>query len=379
MRVVQCHRVHGSPFLAGGALEALASTTKHARALVSTPEELARLSPSARRSFSRLLVLAEPASADPEGEDELENRLRGLHAKLYVATKRSTTNLWIGSANATNAGLLDGRNVEILVQLRTKGTARPIDDFLGDDGMGPLLEPFDPKTEPIIDSASRRRLEDAQQLLACAPLRLRAVRVEEDEQDASAPAKWRVVLESESAIAVAPQVSARAWPISTARTAAVDVTALFKGEGVPLAATELSLVTRLIAFELRDGDEALTFVRNLPLIDPPPGRDGELLHAVIGNRDRFLALMLALFGDSQRAFGSLLGNDRAYDRGAGISGTSADGAGLLEHLVRACVRDRDRLREALSLVDSLAKSERGAALIPDGFPELLALLNEVSQ
>lgn len=367
-----------SPFVSAAAIETLASTTKQARALVSRPEELARLSPSARRQFDQLLVLAECAAADPDGNDELESRLRGLHAKMYVATKRSTTNLWIGSANATTAGLLDGRNVEILVQLRTKGPVRPIDDFLGEGGMGPLLEAFDTKTEPIDETRARERLELARDGLANAPLRVRAVRVDDaDDGDASPGARWRAVLEADGPVPIPEDVRAIAWPVSTAHTTAVDIASLYEGRPTPLAATELSLLTGLIAFELREEDEVLTFVRNLPVLDAPSGREADLLHAVIGDRDRFLALMLALFGDGERAFGSLTGIGRGARR-AGNSGTGADGAGLLEHLVRACVRDRDRLHEALSLVESLRKSDRGSALVPDGFRELLALLHEVS-
>ena len=356
-----------SPFVSIKAIEALAATTKNARALVSRPEELAKLSPAARDRFKDLWVLSESAGADPDGEDELESRLRGLHAKVYVATTRSTTDLWVGSANATTPGLVDGRNVEILVQLRTKGKVRPIDDFLSEEGMGPLLEAFDPATEPTVETAAKERLDAAQEFLSTAALRLRAI----EEGDL-----WRVVLESETAVPLPGEVSATAWPVSMAQTLAVNIAPLREGVAVPLPAGDLAALTGLVAFELRDGDESCRFVRNLPVVDMPSARDAELLHAVIGDRDRFLALMLALFGDGGAA---LMGKgDGEHFRFGGSAGKGADGSGLLEHLVRACASDRARLREAVSLVASLRTSTRGSALVPEGFQELLALFEEVS-
>jgi len=357
-----------SPFVSIKAVEALAATTKNARALVSRPEELAKLSSAARDRFKDLWVLSENAGADPDGEAELESRLRGLHAKVYVATTRSTTDLWVGSANATTPGLVDGRNVEILVQLRTKGKQRPIEDFLGEEGMGPLLEAFDPATEPSFDSPEKVRLDAARESLSTAALRLRAL------QDGEL---WRVVLESEGAVPLPAEVSATAWPVSVAHTSAVDVTPLREGVAVALPASDLASLTGLVAFEIRDGSESCRFVRNLQVIDMPAARDAELLHAVIGDRDRFLSLMLALFGDGAAALLGDGGDGTGFRFGGGAGGV-ADGSGLLEHLVRACATDRARLREAVSLVASLRSSARGAALVPEGFPELLALFEEVS-
>jgi hypothetical protein len=358
-----------SPFVSAKALDALAGSTKNARALVTRPEELAKLPAGKREAFGSLLVLAENAGADPDGEDELESRLRGLHAKVYVATTRSTTDMWIGSANATSPGLVDGRNVEILVQLRTKGRGiRPIDDFLGDEGMGPLLEPFDPATEAPIESPSKEIIEAAQEALSTANLHLRAHHAEE---------LWHLALETDEPLALSHEVRATVWPISMAHTSAVDVAPLREGVAVALPAGDLASLTGLVAFEVRHGDLAVRFVRNLPVEDMPAARDAELLRSVIDSRDRFLALMLALFGDGGLV---LRGNGgTAGIQFGGASSSSADGAGLLEHLVRACASDGSRLREAVSLVESLRGSAKGAALVPEGLPELLALFEEVSR
>lgn len=356
-----------SPFVSVKALEALAATTKRARALVSRPEELAKMPANALALFESHLVLDENAGADPDGEGELENRLRGLHAKVYVATTRSTTDLWVGSANATTPGLVDRRNVEILVQLRTKGPrVRPIDDFLGDEGMGPLLDTFEPGAEPEPESDDELRVEAAREALSAALLHVRATRSAED-------GLWRGVLEMGGSIDFPDQVDACAWPVSMARTAAVNVRSLADGASVPLAPGDSASLTGLVAFEVRVSEASARFVRNLPVLDMPPEREGDLLRSIIGSRDRFLALMMALFGDAKSALARGTGADGSPSSGSNPFATS-DGSGLLEHLVRACATDRARLHEAVALVAALRKSTEGAVLVPEGFPELLALL-----
>lgn len=357
-----------SPFLSVDALKMLADSTKRPRALVSRPEELAKVGQNAFGRFDDVRVLGDTAAADPEGEVDLDSRLRGLHAKLYIATTRTTTDLWIGSANATYSGLSGARNVEILVQLRTKKRGQqPIDDFLGSEGMGLLLEPFDPATEiDEPDQETTKRLEQCQEALSAAPLVLRA------EGTANI---WVTVLAPPSPIALPPSVVIRVWPLTMAYPMAVDGAGLRSGERVRLAEGELSMLTGLVAFELTEGTETLRFVRNLPVHDMPAAREGELLRAVIANREGFLALMLALFGDRTTTF---VGETGATTGGVrwGHS-TGHDGSGLLEHLVRACATDKARLAEAVALVSSLRTSTDGADLVPKGFAELLGLLSEV--
>ena len=153
----------------------------------------------------------------------------------------------------------------------------------------------------------------------------------------------------------------------------MNVRALADGASVPLAAGDSASLTGLVAFEVRVGEASARFVRNLPVLDMPPEREGDLLRSIIGSRDRFLALMMALFGDAKSALARGTGADGSPSSGSNPFATS-DGSGLLEHLVRACATDRARLHEAVALVAALRKSTEGAVLVPEGFPELLALL-----
>src|SRR5690606_41102642 len=85
-------------------------------------------------------------SEDSE-EGTVENR--GLHAKAYVLENGWDTHVFVGSANATNAALLAGRNVELLAELIGKRSrVGGVDDLLGPDGLGPVLMDYTPPPEP---------------------------------------------------------------------------------------------------------------------------------------------------------------------------------------------------------------------------------------
>jgi hypothetical protein len=250
-----------SPFVVNEAIRGLLETTKKGRALIARPEELAKLQPDLRTRFEDCYVLADDASSDPDGE-ELDAKLRGLHAKLYFAQKGATTNLWIGSANATRAGLY-GHNLEILAQLSTR-KSKPIEELLSERGIADLLEPFDPKVAPEVETELAARLEVARQALVDAPLSLHA------RADGSA---WHLEVETASPIVLEPGVSLRAWPVTLDRSLAVDASELAPGRSVALARGDQADLTSLVGFELGSDGEYVRFVRNLPIDGVPETRE----------------------------------------------------------------------------------------------------------
>ena len=82
----------------------------------------------------------------------------------------------MGSANATKAAIVDGRNVELLVELTGKTSkVGGIDNIFSAEGFGKLLEPYQPGEPPAEDSAvqlAKMRLETAKAVLAAAELRI---------------------------------------------------------------------------------------------------------------------------------------------------------------------------------------------------------------
>ena len=102
-----------------------------------------------------------PQDEEASGELAAESEtLRGLHAKVYAADRGMRASIWVGSANATDAGLR--QNVELLIELHGTRWQCGVDAVLdgkgnGADSFGSLLTPYDVSVEPTpTDSRARK-------------------------------------------------------------------------------------------------------------------------------------------------------------------------------------------------------------------------------
>lgn len=122
-----------SPFLDGTIVKAIGSWggPKTRRTLLTTRTELAKLAGQASKPLAgfgdRIFVLesppreeVEPSSLEKDNadavEDESEQLVIGLHAKILAVHKGKALRLWVGSANATQRAWT-GANVEVIAQV----------------------------------------------------------------------------------------------------------------------------------------------------------------------------------------------------------------------------------------------------------------------
>lgn len=340
-----------SPFLRDAALEALCATTRTPLMLVSRPEALAALEPATLARFARRLVLDESAETE-DGEEAPKWDAVGLHAKAFVARTGWYVHLYVGSANATNAALVRGNNVEVLAELvGRRSRVGPVERLLDPaDFSGVLTEyvPDEARPSPSEEEVrAEAALELARRTLAAAPLRVRC--------DPGGPDAWALTLR---AIPALRDVEATAWPLSVKEAAAVAL----RGD-TPLGTFATADVTGLLAFRLTSAGRALAFALNVPVDGLPPDRDAAILRRVIRNRDgflRYLRLLLGHFaGDDGEASGAPGG-------GSWWVATGTGGDALLEDLVRAFARDRRRLDDVRRLVDRVRR-EDGDDIVPADF------------
>jgi len=121
-----------SPFLDGTIVKAIGSWggAKTKRTLLTTRTELAKLAGQAAKPLAgfgdRIFVLesppqeeVEPSSSEKDNadaaEDEAEQLVIGLHAKILAVRKAKALRLWVGSANATQRAWM-GVNVEVIAE-----------------------------------------------------------------------------------------------------------------------------------------------------------------------------------------------------------------------------------------------------------------------
>ena len=371
-----------SPFCTPVALERLARTSDSARALISRPEELVRMtqrSEDATEPFERHLVLRETAEADDDEDASLRRGTHmGLHAKLYLCDVAGGTRLFVGSANSTYPALIGATNVELMVELAgSEERLGSVEELLGNDGFGSLLEDFDPNDidppEPE-EVEARELLERACDAVAAANLRLCCNEVADDVTGSAGG--WKLALRADERIRLEPGLRMTAWPITLPRSRKLDCRPLLTGGEIAFGPVDLSSITRFIAFEIAlEGDRPnappQTFVLRLPADGLPiEPRNEAVVRQVVRNRDGFLRYLLFLLGDFD-AFEDGEGNG-AWSPGTG-TGRSFGTLPLLEQMTRAFCRDPSRLDSVRRLVEHLRKPDvtgEDGEVVPEDFLEL---------
>ena len=363
-----------SPFCNDRALSNLCEQTEAAEALISRQETLAELSTETKNRFRQCLTLQEAAETD-DGEDREGGTsldTLGLHAKAYIFQNGWNTHLVMGSANATDAALLQSSNVEILVELIGKRSkVKGIDEILSPDGLGRFLEPYQSSavSEPpdVAREQARGNLERAQKELATADLHVSCVRNQ-------TLGSWDCHLVTTGLSHPAGVVAVRAWPITVSPEHAMDIGAIFSSQKAWLGTLSPQALTGLIAFELTSvfPEVTLRFALNLPTEGLPAERDAAILQSVIRNRQGFIYYLLTMLRDFLNLPGTALlppsdsGASRGYWRG-----WNGENLLLFEELVRTYCRAPNKLNDIGLVVERLkSPPSNGEPIVP---PEFLHL------
>lgn len=363
-----------SPFLEPEAVGALVTQTHKPLVLVSRPDELAKLPAELLQRFCRVCSLNSLAEEE-DGEDTGGPvGLSGLHAKIYIAEEGWRTRITLGSANATNAALLNGRNVEILVSLAgQRARIGGIADLLGKDSLGRLLRDFKAEeARPIASDAivAAKRLEDGRDRLCRAGLVLRCTPAAPGEGEPL----WQVDLVPNGPVDLTEITQARAWLVTTVRDQGQSLVPLSSNMPIVLASLGLGDICRFVAFELKSDVvdvPPLTFTLPLPLDGLPSGRQAAVVAKIVATREEFLRYLRFLLIDLVDPITA------AALRRKMLAGTwlPADCAmPLLEDMVRALVRDPALLipiRRLLARLDEAAHAG-GEDIVPTDFRQLWA-------
>lgn len=356
-----------APFVSNTALESVVGMGAGDRMLVSSREELDKLSEKTIASWNRVCVISE--TAFDEMEDEYAGGPSGLHAK-FLAVEHGWDVTWlVGSANLTFAAF-SGRNVEVMAGLSARKGRRNGNSGYGiarflHSGFETLCEPYrrgEPEIETVEMEEARKLIEavrdallDADLTVVCSP---------------SDP-NWKWSLEG-SLPFVPTEVGVRVWPISLADERARPLQS-------PLTWTlPIQRLTRLVAFHLRvsvPGVDDIAFTLSLPVEGMPEDRLHHVLRSLIGDSERFMAFLRALLGGLDGMVDWTRGRDADHG-GTPWSNVPGDES-LLEDLVRAASREPGRLEPVHRLIEDLRSTEEGCRIVPDSFLDLWSAVEEV--
>jgi hypothetical protein len=397
-----------SPFVTKSALERLLRMrNRRDTILLSRPETLDHLGFRALSRCSETLVLSPDADGAPVLVDEPvtgeasedsdtdagvvqterpDTQLSGLHAKLVVADIPFGARIWTGSANLTDAAY--GGNVEFLTELRGPkadyGVHATIGELQRRLGLRKLTEPYAPSTaDGVPESAAertQRRLDAARRVLGrlryivtCAPI---------DE-------RWELTLTGTAADGRELDPGVLEGLAATIRPVTVNDVA---AQAIPLEASGFSVRTRVsypaitpffvIRLHPIDADEVLldtSFLINAELVGAPDDRADNVMVGLLQDRSALIRFLLLLLGNIDDAMAGFAEDGTGSWDSTGRWSTTARSDALLEPLVRAFSRDRERLDDIRSVMEELAKTETGRTILPDGWAAIWEPIEQALQ
>jgi hypothetical protein len=374
-----------SPFIGSNALAELAKVGDD-HVLVSRAESLDKLPDrEVLQSFdvrnmdaATQFDVPEDDDATPDVAEEAEP-LRGLHAKIYAANRGHRASLWVGSANATDAGLR--QNVELLIELHGSRWHCGVEAVLdgkanGADSFGSLLTPYDLSVEPTLPDPALEKLEENVEALRLEFARQRMILSVEAPKEGGDYALelvgpkpgWPKLLRG---------VKVSAWPIT--RNPGEAKTRVKAAPNQVLARFEAMTTTALtpfVAFEIEATSgqlrHSVSFALHLPLRGAPRGRREDILRALLNDKERILRYLLLVLAETGGA--AALAPDVINALAAPPTGEAGSRAALdlplLEGLLRALDADQAKLEQIDRLLTDLEQSGAVSDLLPDGFREV---------
>jgi hypothetical protein len=343
-----------SPFVEDAGLAHVAPAGSTNVVLVARSEHIDRLQQVPVNTNLRVMS----AMAELE-EERAEGELSGLHAKLTVVERGWNTHLFAGSANATHAAY--NGNVEFVLELVRRTSKYGIDTYLDpQNGMGALLEEYE-QQPPLADADEDRRWKLEALMRALAEL------------------DWAVTVSGIDPYAL--DISTSQHLPKAAESLGVELLtrrgeALHPRAGEPaserLSGVPLADITAFLVLTLRDGELVVTSVVPAALVNEPAERLDAVLARQVDTPEKFLRFLMLLLG--LLSPGSEVGGSSG---GAGTWQTfGGGGEGVFEVVARALADHPSRLDDLGRIVERLAATDKGQQILPPGFLELWALVDE---
>jgi len=374
-----------SPFLTSGLLRQLPACSGR-RVLVSRPDQLDACATAAQGKFDEVYALdpdATPvADVTPGAADASDERrdvaatsaedpgvpFEGLHAKVFVFDRASTTTVLTGSANATTAAF--SANVEFACELTGPRRALGVDALMAEPAkeiqtlrsfLVPHLFTDGDETDEGEDLAEDL-LDQLRRSIAAVPITARAIETDGD--------RFEMAFTTEATLpALDSGVDWCCWPVTLNEASATNVV-----DRQPLDVrfpVSFEGITAFLANELRLGDTVTQFVLTAELVEAPANRDTRLLRILLGDAERFLRYLLMLLSDAafeREGLADLL--DALEGAEGGEWQHAAASLPLLEALLRTLASDPERLDQVQRLIDDLRADAEGDALVPPGLVEI---------
>jgi hypothetical protein len=311
-----------------------------------------------------------------DGEDALdENGLtaarQDIHAKLYLTTRDSWSQLWVGSANCSEKGFAG--NIEFLLRLggyrRYCNQSLLCDDFFGDDERENPFTQYTPPSQPLTpeNTDDDRVLELLTRAICrCAKTAQASVALCDVTKQL-----YAVEVDLPALPAIPEDLAVTIHPLCHPN-AQKPLQEKLRFSEILLEDLNMFYVLKLVRRGMPD-DVLRSFVLTIPTMGIPETRDGAIYRSVIGTPDEFFAYIALLLGEDYAV--TLAEQHLGQTRLLGSHQVRGGKPVVFEKMMRAASRRPEALEEIREII-SLCASE-DANIIPDDFKALYTTFESV--
>jgi len=335
--------------------------------LISSPYELHKMDEESKKMFKEILVINDALFDFKTNENESVKQLddvgSDLHAKMYFLEKGKNTELFLGSANATNAAFT--QNVEFLVRLKGRTDQIGIDQFLNSDedfGFRTILKEYENgnlSEKELNQKAFDEKVFKVKKALFASVLKY--VFTEENATfqiilNFSPSSEWQKLIKEQD---FSVKVNLLSNPSKS-----LDLTKETSFTGLTLGdLTSLFCFSVAIAgFE----QAPVTFTQKIDGTEFPKRRSDHVIRSSIDSMDKFIRFLYLILHGGEVTVEALSGVlDKGSQKGQGNSYLQIP---LFEEILKSLARTPDKLTYIDKVIEGLQDADQ--KVIPESFLEL---------
>nr|MBP7279592.1 hypothetical protein [Sedimentibacter sp.] len=334
------------------------SNPYHNNTLITRKSEIAKLKPSSVTNFETyvmkdIIVDGEEALSEGEQEEDLLKQKQDIHAKLYLKTKYSNSELFIGSLNASNNACYG--NVEFLFKLYGKRRYLNVDllrkDLFGDSDKD---NPFE-KAEIRDDEEPELTAADNLEKIIKKICRLKSHACISGGGDVySIDIQFEGPIENDNVFIK---------PLLSNQEKALSNHLVFENLKM-LQLSEFYIIKAI------SGEESVYRLIKIKTENMPENRESSIVNDIIKDKNGFIQYISFVLGDDYLL--SLLENKNNMKYGF-LFGNGEIIPALYEKMLRAAARSPQKFSDIKKILDLITEDN----IIPDGFKELYQAFERV--
>lgn len=350
-----------SPFLSDGIIEEInekASMNANKNSIITRKSELSKLKQSSVSNFDIYVVkdlIVDGEDAFSEGDNEIieERQKQDIHAKLYLKTRYSDSEMFLGSLNASNNAFYG--NVELMLKIYGKRRYLNVDQLKSDlFGDNPKDNPFEKAEIKDYDEPEITENDQFEKIIKEICRLTSYAKVIKRESKYTLEVGFENPPELKN-IYISPLLSKKEQEFSNI---------------VVFEELDLLQLSEFFVIKAYFGDENVRRVIKIKTDNIPEARESAVVNSVVKDKNGFIQYLTFLLGDDYLL--SLLENKRMANDSFLLSNGEPIPA-LYEKMLKAAANSPRKFDEINRLMELITDS----SIIPEGFMELFEVFQKV--